>query len=304
MSIDELRSFTILAQHLHFGRAAQALHVSQPALTKQINRLEQTLGGKLLDRGKHGSKLTTFGERFLPRAMELVGSFDRLLAETRKEAQGQGGRIKIGFGSYTLELVPRVIVKLRSLEPGIEVLLRDMSTAEQIASLEKGQLDIGFTRLPLPASLKQFETFPVVAGHLALVLPMFGFAAAPVNLGECRNNPFVFLSKERSPGLYDLTMKLCAQHGFHPRVVQEVSELTTALALVRAGMGLSIIPECIWSRRFTGVRIQVLPEQAAEWAVGAVWRRHDSNPALHRFLSLLRKEIESPARSRARQTGA
>src|SRR5512137_2252294 len=108
MSIEELRSFTILAGQLHFGRAAQALHVSQPALTKQINRLEQALGGKLLERGKHGSKLTTLGERFLPRAKELVTSFDRLLAETQKEAQGRAGRLQIGFGSYTLELVPRL----------------------------------------------------------------------------------------------------------------------------------------------------------------------------------------------------
>jgi DNA-binding transcriptional LysR family regulator len=300
MSIEELRSFTILAGHLHFGRTAQALHVSQPALTKQINRIEQALGGRLLDRGRHGSKLTALGERFLPRAKELVASFDRLLTETQKEAQGRAGRLKIGFGSYTLELVPRLIVKLRSLEPDIEISLRDMSTVEQLACLEKGELDIGFTRIPLPASARDYDVLPVIAGHLALVLPSFGFSAAPIDLGDCHDRPFVFISKERSPGLYDLNMKLCARHGFHPRVVQEVSELTTALAMVRAGMGLSIIPECFWSSRFSGVRIQVLPERAAELAVGAVWKRRVNNPALHRFLNLLRKEVEVPSRSRAR----
>jgi DNA-binding transcriptional LysR family regulator len=300
MSIEEVRSFTILAGHLHFGRAAQALHVSQPALTKQINRLEAGLGGRLLERGRHGSRLTTLGERFLPRAREVVASFDRLVAETQKEAQGRAGRLNIGFGSYTLELVPRLIVKLRSLEPDIEVFLRDMSTSEQLASLEKRQLDVGFTRLPLPASARNYETLPVVAGHLALVLPMFGPMGGPVDLSDCRDKPFVFLSKNRSPGLYDLNMKLCARHGFHPRVIQEVSELTTALALVRAGMGLSIIPECFWSHRFTGVRIQVLPERAAEWAVGAVWRHGDTNPALGRFLELLREAIVPIPRSRAR----
>lgn len=80
--------------------------------------------------------------------------------------------------------------------------------------------------------------------------------------------------------------------GLHPCAVQEVSELTTALALVRAGMGLSIIPECFWSHLFSGVRIQVLSDRAARWAVGAVWRRDDTNPALQRFLRLLRKEVE------------
>lgn len=290
MNLEALRSFVILASHLHFGRAAQALHLSQPALTKQMNRLEADLGGQLLERGKQGSKLTTFGERFLPRAREMVAAFDHLLAEARQESAGRGGQLRIGSGSYTLDLVPRLIVKLRSQEPRIEVSLRDLSTSEQIAGLQKGQLDIGFTRLPLPPAARELTMRPVMAGQLALVLPKQGYPARPVNLDDCHDQPFVLLSKERSPGLYGLIMKLCAQHGFHPRIVQEVSELTTALALVRAGMGLSIIPDCFWSHRFSGVRIQLLPGRAAAWAVGAVWRRRDTNPALHRFLNLLQTE--------------
>jgi DNA-binding transcriptional LysR family regulator len=149
MTIEELRSFIILAGHLHYGRAAQALHLTQPALSKQMHRLEEAIGGRLLERGKHGTALTVFGERFLPRAKELVAAFDQLLAEARKEAQGRGGRLKIGFGSYTLELAPRLVVKLRALAPDMEISLRDMSTVDQLAELQKGQLDIGFTRLLL-----------------------------------------------------------------------------------------------------------------------------------------------------------
>src|SRR5579863_1917532 len=133
MNIDGLRSFIVLAGHLHFGRAAQALHVSQPALTKQIHRLEETLAGRLFERGKHGTRLTVFGGRFLPQAREQVAGFDRLLASARKEAQGRGGRLNIGFGWYTLELVPQLVVKLRQNEPDIEISLRDLSTADQIS---------------------------------------------------------------------------------------------------------------------------------------------------------------------------
>lgn len=290
MSIEELRSFVILAGHLHFGRAAQARHVSQPALTKQINRLEDAVGGKLLARGKQGSKLTTLGERFLPRAKELVAAFDRLLAEAQQEAKGHGGRLRIGSGSYTLNLVPQLIVKLRALEPRIEVSLRDLSTTEQLASLQQEQLDLGFMRLPLPASARDLAMLPVMSGQLALVLPKEGFPNRAVKLSDCRDQPFVILSKQRSGGLYELTMKLCAQHGFHPHIVQEVSELPTALALVRAGMGILIIPDCFWSPHFAGARRQPLPGRAAAWAVGAVWRRRDTNPALHRFLKLLQSE--------------
>jgi DNA-binding transcriptional LysR family regulator len=293
MTIEELRSFTILAGHLHYGRAAQALHVTQPALTRQIHRLEEALGGRLFERGKHGTNLTVFGGRFLPRAKELLASFDRLLADARKEAQGRAGRLQIGFGSYTLELVPRLIVKLRSVEPGIEISLRDMSTVDQIADLQKGQLDIGFTRLPLPPAARHFETCPVVTGNLALALPIARPDERGVTLADCRDKPFILLSKQRSPGLYDLILKLCARHDFHPNIIQEVSEFTTALALVRAGMGLSIIPDSEWSRRFGGVRIQPILERGAAWSVGAVWRRRDSNPALHRFVELLRSEVKA-----------
>jgi DNA-binding transcriptional LysR family regulator len=128
MSIEELRSFVILAGHLHFARAAQVLHISQPALTKQIRRLEDALGGKLFERGKHGTKLSAFGTRFWPRAKDVVAAFDRLREDAQKEVQGQTGRLRVGFGSYTLELVPRLIVKLRAVAPGLEISLRDMSS--------------------------------------------------------------------------------------------------------------------------------------------------------------------------------
>jgi len=291
MRIEELRAFVILAGHLHFGRAAQVLHVSQPALTKQIRRLEESLGGRLLERGRHGTKLSAFGTRFLAQAKDVVEAFDRLGVAARKAAAGQAGQLRIGFGSYTLELVPRLVVKLRSVAPGVEISLRDMSTSEQIAALQAEQLDVGFTRLPLPASARDLTAMPVVSGQLALVCPAGPVSAARVSLDNCSDQPFVMLSKQRSPGLYDKILALCAGHGFHPRIVQEVSELATALALVRSGMGLCIVPGSHTARRFPGVKLQPLPEKAAAWAAGAVWRRGDSNPALKRFLGVLRNEI-------------
>jgi DNA-binding transcriptional LysR family regulator len=291
MDIAELRSFAVLASHLHFGRAAQVLHLSQPALTKQIRRLEDALGGRLLERGKHGAKLTVLGARALPQVREVVGAFDRLSEDTRRAAAGRTGLLRIGFGSYTFELAPRLIVKLRAAEPDLEITLRDMSTSEQLAGVQAGQLDVGFTRLPLPAATGQLENLPVLAGHLALVQPAEAARRGPIRLRDCRERPFVILSKERSPGLYDRVLSLCARHGFHPRIVQEVSELSTALALVRSGMGLAIIPDSTWARRFSGVEISPIRESAAAWTVAAVWRRGDTNAALRRFLDLLRSEI-------------
>lgn len=290
MGIDELRSFTVLAGHLHFGRASEALHLTQPALTKQMRRLEEALGGKLFERDKHGTALTSFGERFLPRAKELVASYEGLFTSAQKEAQGRGGRLRIGFGYYTYELVPRLIMTLRAREPEIEITLRDMSTIEQIRDLQNNELDIGFLRLPLPAGSREFQSHPVLSGQLALVMPLDQSHNGPVRLSNCREKPFILLSKQRSPGLYERVLKLCAEHGFFPHIIHEVAEITTALALVRAGMGLSIIPESSWSRLFGGVKIQPLKEKTATWSVGAVWRRRDSNAALMKMLELVRVE--------------
>src|SRR4051812_10444083 len=155
MEIRGVPSFITLAQQLHFGRAARVLHLSQPALTKQIRRLEEELGGSLFTRGRHGTQLTSLGEQFLRGARASLRDFDELLEQTRRTAAGQSGRLRIGFGFHTFELVPRVVVRLRKSVPSMELSLRDMSTAEQVAALRSERIDLGFVRLPVG---EEFET--------------------------------------------------------------------------------------------------------------------------------------------------
>lgn len=289
MEMRELKSFVLLAEQLHFGRAAALLHLSQPALTKQIRRMEDELGSPLFERGRHGTTLSGFGKQFLKDARTAVTGFDRLMERARSNALGESGRLNIGFGFHTLELVPRLIVKLREIAPGIEVGLRDMSTAEQVAALRSGDLDLGFIRLP---SKENFKILPVLKDRLVLV----SSAALPLppnaGLGQCENMPFVSISEERAPGFYSHMLRLCAKHGFHPRVVQQVPEFTTTLALVQAGLGVAIVPESVGTSRFPGMRMHPTRNKDAGWAVGAACRKGDSNPALARFLGLLREEIK------------
>src|SRR5687768_9727523 len=132
MEMRELKSFVLLAEQLHFGRAAKLLNLSQPALTKQIHRMEEELGTELFKRGRHGTELSSFGKEFLREARTNVAAFDRLMERAKSAAAGETGKLEIGFGFHTLEMVPRLIVQLRATAPGIEVGLRDMSTAEQV----------------------------------------------------------------------------------------------------------------------------------------------------------------------------
>ena len=289
MDIHQLRSFVVLAEQLHFGRAARVLHLSQPALTKQIRKMEEELGVELFERGRHGTKLTVTGEAWLSQARKVIASFDLLLESGRRMALGRAGRLRIGFGFTTLDVVPRVVVRLRESSPGAEILLRDMSSAEQAEALREDEIDIAFMRLPLPPG-GGYQEMPVIKDRLALVTPRME-GAGRLRLADCAKSPFVVISKSRSPGFFNHMLGLCAAQGFHPRIVQEVLETTTAVAMVRAGMGYSILPESLGTHSAAGVQLHRIPDPKAVWTVSAVWHKRDGNPMIPVFLKLLKKVI-------------
>ncbi|QIF02085.1 LysR family transcriptional regulator [Roseimicrobium sp. ORNL1] len=294
MDIHELRSFVVLAEQLHFGRAARVLHLSQPALTKQIRKMEEELGTELFDRGRHGTRLTAFGETWLGQARRVIASFEQLLESGRKMAVGRAGRLRIGFGFTTLDLVPRAVVRLREAVPSVEILLRDMSSAEQAEALREGEIDIAFMRMPLPSGIGfQTQAMPVVKDRLALVTPRLPHEPGrKLRLADCSKSPFVVIAKSRSPGFFNHMLSLCAAQGFHPRIVQEVLETATAVAMVRAGMGYSILPESIGSHSGAGVQIHRIHDLKSIWTVSAVWHKGDSNPMIAVFLKMLKKVIQ------------
>ncbi|HEY5706761.1 MAG TPA: LysR family transcriptional regulator [Terrimicrobiaceae bacterium] len=286
----EIRSFVLLAQQLHFGRTARLLHLSQPALTKQIRRIEDDLGCSLFERGKHGTRLTSAGELFLEDARPLVSGFDRLIEGGRRLACGESGRLRIGFGFHTFELVPRLIGRLRQTTPGVQISLRDMSTLEQTEALRSGRIDAGFVRAPVP---REFEAIPVIRDRLVLVSSSDSRLSENATLKDCAQEPFILISNERAPTFRRHVIELCAKFGFHPRVIQDTSEVTTSLALVQAGLGITLIPHSFAIAHIPGVRLHDLSDPAASWGVSAAWRRDDPNPVLKRFLELLRQEITS-----------
>ena len=290
MEMRELRSFVLLGQQLHFGRTARLLNLSQPALTKQIRKIEEDLGCLLFQRGKHGTKLTSAGETFLEEAKLIVSGFDRLLERGRRLAQGEIGRLRIGFGFHTFELVPRVIARLRRVAPAVEISLRDMSTAEQIEALRNRRIDAGFVRAPVS---NEFESMPVIDDRLILVTSKNSGLPQKATLRDCTKQPFILISNERAPTFRRHALALCAKHGFHPRLIQDTSEVTTSLALARANLGVTLIPQSFGTAHITGVRVHDLDDPEASWAVSAAWRKGDTNPVLKRFIELLSDEIAS-----------
>lgn len=288
MDIYQLRSFLVLAEHLHFGRAAQALHISQPALTKQIRRLEEEIGAALFERSPTRTRLSAIGVRWLPEVQATVARIDALARSVKLAVRGETGRLRVGFGFHTLDIVPALVARLRTSAPEVSVTLRDMSTAEQAAALAADELDIGFMRMPIVDS-EGYSVVPVIEDRLALVLPQNGKRRRGVKLADLREEAFISISRVRSPGFCNHVLAVCAAQGFHPRVVQEVYEFTTAIALVRAGMGATFIPRSLWTGPMPGVELHELENSHARWKVAAVWRRRDANPVLKNFVRLLGK---------------
>lgn len=297
MTLIELQSFAVLADQLHFGRAASILNLSQPALTKQIRKIESELGSPLFDRDTHGTQLTLLGAMWLPQVRKFISDFERLVSDGRKGASGKIGRLRIGFGTHTLDLVPQVIMEHRRHSPEVQITLQDMSTREQATALQEGAIDVGFLREPDGLSAR-YTRLPVVKDRLALVSIDLPDAPASLRLKDCSDMPFVMITPERSPGFYRHVLELCAVHGFHPRIVQEVREFQTAMALVRAGMGVAVIPESLWTKSTAGLHCHRISDRSAAWSVNAVWRVSDSNPVLASFIRDLR-HIKTAPPSRA-----
>lgn len=292
MDISRLRSFVALADRLHFGETARLLHMSQPALSKQIRLLEDEIGAQLFDRDRRGVRLTSVGRVLAEEARALVLRADAALDRARRAARGEIGRLSIGFGFSTLTLVPRVVSRFRGLYPDVEISLRDMSTADQLEALRAGRLDVGFVRLPAGDGLKSLS---VLEERLVLVLPSGHPRAATARVEDVRDEPFVQTPRQLSPSLHDHLLALCASHGFQPKVIQEASEFPTILALVAAGLGVAFVPESALRTRFEGVVTRRVGGRAARWRVGAAWREGCGEPLRDAFLDALRQEmVRSP----------
>jgi DNA-binding transcriptional LysR family regulator len=286
LQLAELRSFVVLAEHLHFGRAADRLHLSQPALTKQIQRLEQKVGGPLVVRRYRDIRLTPAGEVLLELARTLLQDSASALETARRAARGQLGVLRIGFGiAAILKFLPDVLLRFRPAFPGVELRMRDMSTPGQIAALVRGDLDVGFVRLPV--SDPRLVTRPILHERLVAALGPKNRWRAKDGLASVAREPFITIARTTSASFYDHSVAVCRAAGFTPNIVQETSELFTVLMLVRSGMGVALVPSAVAARALSGVRFRAVAPPEAAWDIGLAWRADRAEePLLGAFLDL------------------
>jgi len=294
MEIRLLRAFLTVANLRHFGRAADALHLSQPARSKQIVALEASVGGRLFERGRHGAELTAFGAAFLPDAEALVRDADDVLARAREASGGRRGHLRIGLCLSTLTLAPPLIAAYRAQHPHIGVTLNDLSSAEQTRRMFAGKLDVGFVRLPAAPGL---SAFAVIDESLALAVPQQAkWKRLPAKLEEFNELGFIALARHRGPGTAAMIDAWCAERGFTPRVIQQADDIQSVLAGVAAGVGVAFVPSRA-QYLLRDAKVLRLKDASAQWRVGLAWQTERDDPVVARFVDYVRAAMKQNAQA-------
>jgi DNA-binding transcriptional LysR family regulator len=284
IDLRQLRYFQAVAEELHFGRAAARLSIAQPALSRQIQQIEQELGTPLLRRTQRRVELLPAGALLLERSRAIQQELARTLADVRRTGAGELGKLALGFiHSSTYGLLPSVIRRFRQLYPGIELELHELPIPTQHAALVRGTIDLGLLRLQAgPAELEQVAVLP---DPFVLAVPARHALAARerVRLKEAAGEPFILFNQAEAPLLHDRVQALCEQAGFQPHVVQRATQLHTIVGLVGGGLGVAVLPATARNLHPKQVRFLQIADKAEPLQIALAWRRGHETPAIRSF---------------------
>ena len=292
MELRHLRYFCAIADWQGFNRAANALHVSQSAISEQILDLEQEIGTPLLNRSQRRISITPAGEIFLEEARKVLAASDSAIDRARRSARGEIGSLRIAFliwGASTF--LPTVIREFRHLHPHVRLSLREMLPTEQSEALLRGTLDVGFTR-PLQALYAaQLHSETLYHDPLIAVLPIdHPLARGPLPLHRLANDSFVLCERDTSPALFDRITSLCEKAGFSPRIVQTSNVLSSVLALVESGEGVTLIPSSLREIRYSDLAFCPITKPRGTIELVMAWSPEREGAVRQTFLEFARSK--------------
>lgn len=287
MELRQMRCFVAVAQELHFGRAAERLHLSQPPLTRTIQQLEQNLGVTLLERSKRRVAMTAAGRAFLAHSLRILSLADESVSEVRRVAAGFGGTLSVSFvGSAMFILLPAVLREMHSRFPEVEIKLHEMATDQQVSALLDNRTQAAFIRPGVvhPGLRSRILLRESLAVALPSAHPLADLPA--VSLGQLAEDPFVLFPRQTHGSLGNRILDLCAQQGFVPRIVQEALEMQTALGLVAGGLGVAVVPGGVRNFSWPGIVLLPMPEPAPTIELSLASRLDEPSPILPHFLRI------------------
>ena len=287
MELRHLRYFVAVGEEEHYGRAARRLRVAQPALSRQIQDLEEEIGFKLFERLPRGVKLNAAGKVFLEDARRILQDVNEAAARAARVARGQSGTLRVGFteNASWRGVVPDSFRRFRELQPDAELQLQPAASLEQLEAIRSGRLDAGFVNF-MPKADPELDRLPVAIQHVELAAPK-GHPLTKLKklrLRDLTEAPFVWFPRWASPAFYDRLMHECYRGGLKsPRIVQEGLNEATILSLVSAGLGLGwVLGTARWRCPETVVILSVV-DLNMPMPLALAWRRDNTSPLLANF---------------------
>jgi DNA-binding transcriptional LysR family regulator len=288
MELRQLRYFVAVAEELHFGHAAQRLRIAQPALSRQIQALEEELQVRLLFRNRRRVQITPAGQVFLDRSRLLLSRAEDAVFAAQRAGSGASGSLNLGFvGSATYDVLPAVLRAFTRTFPEVDLILSEMTVHAQLDALTEKRIDVGLVRLPRKIEGLVFQTISREPLYVALPSSHHLAQLPAVRLPALAGEPFVLYPDYPQPSWTEFVIGLCQQSGFQPIVVQRTVEIQTTLSLVAAGIGISIVPACLGNITRKDVVYRRLIGLRARTELLAAYREHDPSRVVQNFLGVL-----------------
>lgn len=289
MELRNLSAFVAVAEKKSFVQASTLLHLSQPAISTQIQRLEQEIGVLLFDRTRRTVRLTAAGEAFLEGARATLRTANEAARAAQRAAMQQTERLRISFPpSASREIVPGIVTLFHREFPQVKVDLHSFHTSTTVTELQRQTIDLGFVRLPVEA--KGIEVIPAHHEPLVVCLPAehpLG-ANSAVTIADLRDERFIMYDRKWAPGFFDRIVRRCSESGFTPMITNEIDEMYLAPALVAAGEGIAILPRMVVSTPVNNTVLRELQFDDLHSELGIAVRAADRSPVLEKAVHIAR----------------
>jgi DNA-binding transcriptional LysR family regulator len=306
MELRHLRYFIAAAEEQHFGRAADRLHVTRPAVSQIIADLEGELGTPLFERLAHHVRLTAAGRTLLPQLVRIMDDLGEALVVTRRVGEGKTGTLNIGYGSLTLmhSIFRAAVKRFRETNPDVTLSLFEMSSTVQPKALSEGKIHAGFMHVGAnPSSTRKrrteviaerdgtvLDSVRIQTNSLGVAVPTDHRLAAKksVILEDLAEEQFVIVPRSTGSPSYGQLYAICQKAGFEPKVVQEVSTITSQLNLIAFGMGIGLV---VTGKGFTYPKdLTIVPLENVNYPVSFIfgWVKGERDPVLDRMIDIVK----------------
>lgn len=292
IELRQLRYFMVLAEELHFGKAAERLYISQSALSQQIKSLEDSLGVELFERSNKKVRLSQFGLMFQADATIVLQKLNSGLENLELLKNGQTGKITIGFVSSSMHIIlPPLLLKFNQKYPNIHFQLEELNNVEQFEALSSDKLDIAFVRSRNISEKMNLKS--IYKENYALILPENHYLREENfdNIAQLEAENFIISPDKSSSLYYNEIVDICAKYRFMPKATHRSNHTRTIFTLVENGLGVSIVPLSLAKKSRAKIRYIELTDIGVQTELFIAWKRDVKNPSLPYFLEILSEEL-------------